>query len=78
MVLDMTTVTMRELMHNPTGVLRIVEYGGTVRLNRRERPLARLIPEPAPTRRQLVMVDFMSFDTNQRRIAVADGLKVKP
>ena len=59
MVLDMTTVTMRELMHNPTGVLRIVEHGGTVRLTRRGRPVARLIPEPEPTPRKLVKVDFM-------------------
>ena len=45
MVLDMKTVTMRELMHNPTGVLRIVEQGGTVRLTRRGRPVARLVPD---------------------------------
>jgi len=44
-VLDMTTITMRELMHNPTGVLRIVEHGGTVRLTRRGRPVARLVPD---------------------------------
>ena len=44
-MLDMTTVTMRELMHNPTGVLRIVEQGGTVRLTRRGRPVARLVPD---------------------------------
>ncbi len=41
----MTTITMRELMHNPSGVLRIVEHGGTVRLTRRGRPVARLVPD---------------------------------
>jgi prevent-host-death family protein len=60
MVLDMTTITMRELMHNPTGVLRIVEHGGTVRLTRRGRPVARLVPEPKPTPRKVEWPDIMA------------------
>ena len=60
MMLDMTTITMRELMHNPTGVFRIVEQGGTVRLTRRGRPVARLIPEPKPTPRKVEWPDIMA------------------
>ena len=60
MMLDMKTITMRELMHNPTGVLRVVEHGGTVRLTRRGRPVARLIPEPPPTPRKVEWPDIMA------------------
>ena len=58
MVLDMTTITMRELMHNPTGVLRIVEHGGTVRLTRRGRPVARLVPDVPAKPGKVQMPDF--------------------
>lgn len=55
----MKTITMRELLHNSADVLRLVERGGTVRLTKRGRPVARLVPEPEPTGRKLVKVDFM-------------------
>lgn len=55
----MKTITMRELLHNSASVLRLVEHGGTVRLTRRGRPVARLVPEPEPAARKLVKVDFM-------------------
>ena len=58
-MLDMKTVTMRELLHNSADVLRVVERGGTVCLTKRGRPVARLIPEPKPTPHKLVKVDFM-------------------
>lgn len=54
----MKTISMRELLHHSAAVLRVVEHGGTVRLTKRGRPVARLIPEPPPAGRQLVKVDF--------------------
>ena len=42
---NMKTVTMRELIHNSAGIIRLVEHGGTVRLTRRGRPVARLVPD---------------------------------
>jgi prevent-host-death family protein len=54
----MKTISMRELLHHSAEVLRVVERGGTVRLTKRGRPVARLIPEPEPTGRQVVKVDF--------------------
>jgi antitoxin (DNA-binding transcriptional repressor) of toxin-antitoxin stability system len=54
----MKTITIRELLHNPTRTLRVVERGGTVRLTRRGQPVARLIPEPAPAPRKIKWPDF--------------------
>jgi len=55
----MKTITMRELLHHSADVLRLVEHGGTVRLTKHGRPVARLVPEPVPAGRKLVKVDFM-------------------
>ena len=58
-LLDMKTITMRELLHNSAAVMRLVEHGGTVRLTKRGRPVARLVPDTAAVPRKLVKVDFM-------------------
>jgi len=67
-VLDMKTVTMRELLHNSADIMRLVERGGTVRLTKRGRPVARLIPEPQSTPRKIKWPDFAA-----RARAYSDG-----
>jgi len=54
----MKTITMRELIHNSAGIIRLVEHGETMTLTKRGRPVARLIPEPKPTPRKVQMPDF--------------------
>lgn len=54
----MKTITMRELLHHSADVLRLVEHGGTVRLTKRGRFVARIVPEPSPGGGKLVKVDF--------------------
>jgi prevent-host-death family protein len=44
-LLDMKTVTIRELLHDSARIMRVVERGGTVCITRRGRPVARLVPE---------------------------------
>ena len=56
----MKTITMRELLHNSAEVLRVVEHGGTVRLTKRGRPVARLIPEPKPAPRKVEWPDVVA------------------
>ena len=51
---------MRELLHNSARVLRAVENGGTVRLTRRGRPVARLIPEARPAPRKVRWPDIVA------------------
>jgi len=56
----MKTITMRELLHHSADVLRVVERGGTVRLTKRGRPVARLIPEPQPVPRKVEWPDIVA------------------
>ena len=65
----MKTITIRELLHNPTRALRTVEHVGTVRLTRRGQPVARLIPEPKPSSGKIKWPDFAA-----RAKAYSDGV----
>ena len=57
-LLDMKTITMRELLHNSAAVMRLVEHGGTVRLTKRGRPVARLVPDTTAKPGKVQMPDF--------------------
>jgi antitoxin (DNA-binding transcriptional repressor) of toxin-antitoxin stability system len=83
----MKTITIRELLHNPTRTLRLVERGGTARLTRRGQPVARLIPEPpaAPravewpdikARLKSYCGDFVLSDAAYERMREAGGTKL--
>ncbi len=54
----MKTATMRELLHNPTGVLRWVEDGETVTLTKRGKPIAQVIPPTPAKPRKVEWPDF--------------------
>ena len=47
----MKTATIREVQHNLSGVLRWVEDGEEVRVMRRDKVVARLIPPGAPSKK---------------------------
>jgi prevent-host-death family protein len=47
----METATVREVQHNLARILRRVEAGAEVEIQRRRRPVARLVPADASTER---------------------------
>lgn len=44
-MLDMKTATVRQLQHNLSEIMRLVDHGEEVRITRRNRVIARLIPD---------------------------------
>ena len=89
----MKTATVRELRNRYTQLLEWIDAGEEVRITRRGIVIARLVPENRArahpgvdwTRSAALMTtlhlgtsEFLTFDTNQRKLATVVGLKPGP
>ena len=59
-MLDMKTASVRQLLHNVTGVMRWVENGETVELTKRGKVIAELRPPRPRKPRKVKMPDFLA------------------
>ena len=56
----MKTVSIRQMQHNLSAVMREIDQGHEVIVTRRKRPVARLVPAAISTKSKLVWPDFES------------------
>ena len=59
-LLHMKTVSLRQMQHNLSAILRQVDHGHSVLVTRRNRVVARLVPAEAAPSAKLEWPDFVS------------------
>lgn len=70
----MKTATVRELRNHYSGLMKWIEAGEEIRITRRGKPIARLVPEPAE---HASTVDWSQSSTVQRKRCKEDQISAE-